>query len=805
MMRGIASPHVRLPLLLILLVAGPLSAQQSEKRVSWTDEEARSSWPVRIAVSPGGASFVTWENGSRLLALDGSFAADVIPYSAWYGGVFAVEEDRWAFMRAKDSIWTDSIRGWHFLRIFFYELRDFRTFLENSDTIFTATSWRNGDLPPTTEGRDTHPGRISYTQTSNGILSGTVLSTRRQAGIVYYLSIDPIWTFWPFDRNARPYSFPGRDITFKPAFDQIVTGATQSGVPFILYRRHTKEGLDEYSTCRLNPVTGAVDATVILDTLPGTLEDEVTTFIPHDDGSTEFIAFVPGTDTLSVRSYDAGGKLRFAKILSVNMHRYGNCPDVSHVRLRDGQHVLAWSRVDSPNRTRAYIVLFDQSWERVGVPRRISPVETAEQSTPGLSLRNDTIAVAWLDTRDSLPSVYYKRIAIADLASRPPPVYVVPFSRIEDSIPRADLTDPLARDQYVTARDAILGMAGMMHAQGLQWSVQPDAKFLLAALRFEPELNSSATNGKNLFRYLKEDLDIAIDPYSREESGYNYTDVAALLDSLGAGGSRVIGAHIWDPSDPDFQIWDRYWLPIRGTAFPDAIWRAKILTGSTTKDHRGEPLVSGVWRPMGRWHYFIDDKASPLSCIGQYTNDLPGIVQLVSYRQRRALHPDSILTAGYHIRFDMIADAAARSAVADTVLEVLARMRDEGEIIVTDFTSLIAQWRMDYGAEANIYRPGISTLDADRPAGISGFSLSAGFPNPASATATFRVTVPLSAPVRLTIHDVLGRIVAAPVDRLAEAGSHSIRIDVGTLPSGIYIARMHASGEVHSTRFVVTH
>ena len=69
------------------------------------------------------------------------------------------------------------------------------------------------------------------------------------------------------------------------------------------------------------------------------------------------------------------------------------------------------------------------------------------------------------------------------------------------------------------------------------------------------------------------------------------------------------------------------------------------------------------------------------------------------------------------------------------------------------------------------------------------------FPNPLQGSTRIAYSVPASGVVSVEIVDVRGRVVARPVDRRHEAGSHEVvwngRSDAGAeLPSGVYFARL---------------
>jgi hypothetical protein len=64
------------------------------------------------------------------------------------------------------------------------------------------------------------------------------------------------------------------------------------------------------------------------------------------------------------------------------------------------------------------------------------------------------------------------------------------------------------------------------------------------------------------------------------------------------------------------------------------------------------------------------------------------------------------------------------------------------------------------------------------------------YPNPARSGATIPYSLSQPGHVRLSIHDMLGRVVATPVDTFLPAGEHKSMFNTALLPSGTYIIRM---------------
>lgn len=78
---------------------------------------------------------------------------------------------------------------------------------------------------------------------------------------------------------------------------------------------------------------------------------------------------------------------------------------------------------------------------------------------------------------------------------------------------------------------------------------------------------------------------------------------------------------------------------------------------------------------------------------------------------------------------------------------------------------------------------GIESDDVPHPLDLE---LSQNYPNPAARSTLFRYFLPEEGHAILIVYDALGRVVTTLIDRVENAGMHSIRFDAGDVPSGIY-------------------
>lgn len=84
----------------------------------------------------------------------------------------------------------------------------------------------------------------------------------------------------------------------------------------------------------------------------------------------------------------------------------------------------------------------------------------------------------------------------------------------------------------------------------------------------------------------------------------------------------------------------------------------------------------------------------------------------------------------------------------------------------------------------------------------AGFRLDPNRPNPFQQATTLSYTLDRPGPVRLAVYNLLGQEVARLVEGARAAGIHAATFDASALPSGVYLVRLEAAGQVR-TRLVM--
>ncbi len=83
------------------------------------------------------------------------------------------------------------------------------------------------------------------------------------------------------------------------------------------------------------------------------------------------------------------------------------------------------------------------------------------------------------------------------------------------------------------------------------------------------------------------------------------------------------------------------------------------------------------------------------------------------------------------------------------------------------------------------------------------FSLNQNYPNPFNPSTKIKFALPISAPTRLTIYDLLGREIETLVDRELSAGYYEVTFEASRLANGVYFYRIEAGKFVKTMKLLL--
>jgi hypothetical protein len=148
---------------------------------------------------------------------------------------------------------------------------------------------------------------------------------------------------------------------------------------------------------------------------------------------------------------------------------------------------------------------------------------------------------------------------------------------------------------------------------------------------------------------------------------------------------------------------------------------------------------------------------------------------------------------------------AGFTAAGDPIVHDPAR--SDGYAHVFNKSDLSHSWFDKGGIAYTFHRAGAGPTFVERQSqhelSAAGFSLSQNFPNPFNSTTVVSYELPVASNVRISVFDMLGRMVAELVNERKTPGRYQVRFDGSGLASGVYLYRIQAGSFVQTKRLLL--
>ncbi|MEM6783890.1 MAG: T9SS type A sorting domain-containing protein [Bacteroidota bacterium] len=156
------------------------------------------------------------------------------------------------------------------------------------------------------------------------------------------------------------------------------------------------------------------------------------------------------------------------------------------------------------------------------------------------------------------------------------------------------------------------------------------------------------------------------------------------------------------------------------------------------------------------------------------------------------------------LRLDQSTDLAPLGpSPGDAVLKGYGFVTREGESAVILWRDNFPQDDPDAVLETITYFQSAGAVATEDDVPLADGPTLGAYPNPARDAATLAVTLDTSAPITLTVYDLLGRRVALVHDGTLAAGMHALRLGTTALPNGLYLARLTSASHAVTRRLTV--
>lgn len=280
-----------------------------------------------------------------------------------------------------------------------------------------------------------------------------------------------------------------------------------------------------------------------------------------------------------------------------------------------------------------------------------------------------------------------------------PTIYVSIVTHSEDTSSPGIPNFSTDETSTIIERDGIAAFAKMLTKYGAKYDWQSDWNFLLGLKAFDK--GSAAMNNKTLVHYLVDDLGMSADPHSHQHNGYNYADVAYLIDQLGVTPSGIVGGFIASPAEDS--KYEELSGPITGNKYPTYTWTPTALWGGGTSLHinESEQWTSGIWIPKSGADLFTPvSTGTPV--IGRYNSGFNGLDDLLEKQQNNELEAGNM----YTITITTNQNLFTSNYIADFEKQ-LATYTDEtaaGKIVWVTLPQALEIWHDQYDSNPTILK-----------------------------------------------------------------------------------------------------
>jgi|GEM_PF-1672413 len=277
-----------------------------------------------------------------------------------------------------------------------------------------------------------------------------------------------------------------------------------------------------------------------------------------------------------------------------------------------------------------------------------------------------------------------------------PKVYLTLVSHNEEPSGQQPHDYLLDKPFYYNNREFVRQLALIVKSKGAMWNFQSDWNFLEAVAVYDTGAVVANTNGKNIVRWLTEDMGFEADPHAHETQ-YNYADVAYLHTVLGVTPSENVGGFLYDPPD-NSQGWEQHEQGTFGRMYPTYFWKPANLMGAATYLHLGNDDCSfGIWKPKDKYHFYEHDSTNDLAYIGGGGAGSYPVIKLLAEAIDNQTAPDT----GFYTAIIFIPQADLSPMTVQSISDAIDSVNilvAEGKVEWSSLTQTANRWRNLYGS-----------------------------------------------------------------------------------------------------------
>lgn len=294
-------------------------------------------------------------------------------------------------------------------------------------------------------------------------------------------------------------------------------------------------------------------------------------------------------------------------------------------------------------------------------------------------------------------------------------IFVTFVSHNEESISNPPCAPVMTdRARFAANRAAVVSAAHVIWDKRATWDVQSEYEFLLRLSDWETDEERARTAGLNLAHYLNTFAPghIQVDAHSHEQRGYNYADVAYLLERLNVPPNGIVGGFIVNPTRRE--TWTRLRSPLRSQKYPGYTWNATTLWGGGSAGHTDDSYASGIWRPKAANEFEVDDPNQTLLAVGNYPGvdepvDPEPIQFLLDELRANRLQAGRMYTATIMIQQCELDHDPTLLPKIGLLIDRFQPDVQRGDLVWATLTEMVRVWKQDYESQPLVTHPNWNT------------------------------------------------------------------------------------------------
>lgn len=372
-------------------------------------------------------------------------------------------------------------------------------------------------------------------------------------------------------------------------------------------------------------------------------------------------------------------------------------------------------------------------------------------------------------------------------AQAPPKLYIQFVSHNEDNFAYLDNVN-----NYLAARNNLKTVGQSFQSRAVKWNLGSDYILLKAALKYDTNSVLTSTSGKNILKYLKENLGVECDPHSHE-SRYNYGTIAWLHTQLGITPSDIMSGFLWNTTQ-NGNWWYNYQNGVQSDSVASYTWQPGTLWGAATPQHTLDPEFWGLWKPKDVAGFTVHTPTNNLilctqGCkikvedTSQVMVIVNQVVNAINKIQNGTAPASGIYNTSIFFGEGKISLLPFRTKL-NNIADSLAKYVTQNKLEWRSITEVVNIWKTTYSSQ-----PFTRNCDFSAVVGIKEYTPQTPlnlFPNPVTGILNIQGDQEI---LRASIYDITGKLISVTKEK---------HINTALMNKGIYLIEIE---DVHGVKY----